>query len=72
MRVSVDEELRHCAVDADGVSPPKELIIQPDRHGLTIEFPGGEFITIDLSKSVFTIYHSESPDDVGTAIHQIG
>ena len=72
MKLSTDVELNHCVIDADGVSPPKELFIQPDQHGLTIEFPNGEFITIDLSKSVFTIYHSDSADDDGSAIYKIG
>ena len=46
----------HVVVDAVDATH-RMIIIEPDRHGLTIKFEGfEEQLVIDLSKGVFTVY----------------
>ena len=73
MQVSTDQELTHVVTDAVSDTTPRtrDLIIQPDLHGLTVEFPNGEVLTVDLSKGVFNIYlfedrDSGEPDHLGS------
>lgn len=42
-------EIRHTITDASDHSQQQEVLIQTDEHGLTIELPDGQVITIDLS-----------------------
>ncbi len=67
----VNEEIRHSIVDADGVSPARELIIECDNHGLTVEFPDGGILTIDLSHSVFSVYWNNDSESDSLRIHGV-
>lgn len=83
MQVKTDQELTHLVLDAhpgqnddvEGTPAPdrhRELIIQPDLHGLTIKFPNGEIIAIDLSQDHFALYKFEDETQSNpTCLHKI-
>lgn len=56
--VAIDDDVVHTVEDANPTSSQcvENLVIQCDKHGLTIEFPMGENITIDFSVGKFNIY----------------
>ena len=75
MIASTDHEIVHTVEDANPTSSRcvENLVIQCDKHGLTVEFPMGEIITIDFSQGQFNVYkfndREESNPDLLTSIN---
>jgi hypothetical protein len=58
--LSTNEEYVHIVKDsADEAASRSRIAIQCDRHGLTMEFPGGQVLVVDLS-GVFKLYLTEA------------
>ena len=53
----IDDEIVHNVEDAHPSSSNcvQQLIIQCDKHGLTIEFQRGDLVVIDFSRGVFNV-----------------
>ena len=60
-----DDEIVHTVEDANPTSGRcvENLIIQCDNHGLTVECPMGEIITIDFSQGQLNVYRFNSRDE---------
>lgn len=70
MLVKSDTEIQHVVTDAQ-TNEVVPFLVQCDYHGMTIEFPNGEFVTLDLSGGVVSVYHNKNSDDSGENIRQI-
>lgn len=58
INVTTDTEINHNVTDAHPISSKTETLkIQCDHHGLSVEFPNGDLIVIDLSFGVFNVLH---------------
>lgn len=56
INATTDMEIVHNVVDANPTSSQVETLkIQCDQHGLSIEFPRGDILVVDLSNGVFKI-----------------
>jgi|AntRauTorcE11897_2_1112592.scaffolds.fasta_scaffold01099_5 hypothetical protein len=53
----VHDEIIHEATDAnpENSDNTEKLVIQPDTHGLSIEFPQGQTLVVDLSQGCFSV-----------------
>jgi len=70
MQVKNDAEIQHIVTDAE-TKEAVPFVIQCDHHGMTVEFPNGELVTLDLSGGVVSVYHNKDGDDTGENILQI-
>ena len=65
-----DTEIQHVVTDAK-TNEVVPFLINTDYHGMTVEFPNGQFITLDLSDGVVSVYHNVDGDDTGTKVHEV-
>ena len=70
MQVKSDTEIQHIVTDAQ-TNEVVPFVIQCDYHGMTVELPNGQIVTLDLSGGVVNVYHNKDSDDVGENIRQI-
>ena len=54
--------MKHTIADARSGYDEIELLIEMDRHGMTVELPDGAIITLDLSGGVLSAY-LQQPDE---------
>lgn len=55
--LQVDQPHEHRVVDAENPDQTKTLVIEPDRHGMTIRFKGTETcLVLDLAKGAFSVH----------------
>jgi hypothetical protein len=63
-------EIKHVATDSE-TNAVVPFMIVCDHHGMTVEFPNGGLITIDLSGGVVSVYHNKDSDDTGRTVCKI-
>jgi hypothetical protein len=61
MQILPDQSCEHVMVDAADNTTTRTITIEPDRHGMTINFEGcGEQLVIDFSEGVISVYARET------------
>lgn len=68
--VIADDSAVHTVADAHPTSSQtKELVVEFDNHGLTVKFPCGEYLIVDLSFDKFKIYRYN--DEMTSLLHEV-